>query len=255
MPTRKASGHHSPAALAARRANLQKARAAPRERIYRRSERRRAASLRNLAKAQAALRGHATRARLNALKHGLFARDFSPLSFRLLREDPAEYRAMLRLFRRVFLPQERPERELVTRLAQVFWRRLRLHRARAAREQEALCTTLETVTGSRPPLSADQTEDRAFLVVSALTTAPDLDKEELKFHSQWESLLRALVRKRSGNLAEFSYFSRPRDSRLVEVESLSLKGRRLEELSGEELKERLRYLPPHRLAAMERRNK
>ena len=61
--------------LAARRANLEKARAASRD-GYRRTEKRLRASRANLEKAIAARRGPEgnASARLNALKHGLFAK-------------------------------------------------------------------------------------------------------------------------------------------------------------------------------------
>ena len=55
---------------------------------------------RNLAKAQAALRapGGSKRSRMNALKHGLFAREFSSATLRRLGEDPQEFREMHRLW-------------------------------------------------------------------------------------------------------------------------------------------------------------
>ena len=255
MPPPKTSGHHSPAALAARRANLLKARAAPKARIYRPSGQRRAASRRNLAKAQAALRARRTRARLNALKHGLFTRDFSPQSCRRLREDPREYREMLRLFRRLFAPRERPERELVTRLAQTCWRRLRLFRAQAVREQEALRGALVSMPPTPRQLSEDETELRAHLVVATLFNFSGILNEALKLQSEIESLLRALLRKRSSGTLEFRMVAPRRDSRLVEVESLGLGGRSLDDLSEAELMERLRYLHPDRILAMHRRGK
>jgi hypothetical protein len=252
-PPLPASGHHSEAALAARRANLLKARAAPQARIYRPTEKRRAASRRNLAKAQAALRARRTSARLNALKHGLFAREFGAPAFRRLGENPREFQEMRRLFRRAFAPRERPERELVERLAETCWRRLRLLRAQARREQEALGAALASLPASRRPLTEEETEGRAHLLLSTLGTLPWNPEEELKLQSEIESLLRALLRKRSGGQLEFRRLSRRRDSRLVEVESLSLGGRALDALSDEELTERLRYLTPQRLHTMHRR--
>lgn len=253
MPPAQTSGHHSPAALAARRANLAKAHAAPKSRVYRPTEKRQAASRRNLLKAQAALRGRRTAARLNALQHGLFAREFDAETFRRLREDPQEYREILRLLRRAFRPQEVPERELVTRLAQTCWRRLRLCRAFAAREQLELRQALESIPALPQPLSEEETAARANLLLSTIAMFVWDPEEEPKLLSEMESLLRALLRKRSSGRLEYHRNLRRRDSRLVEVDSLGLHGRALEELSEEELTERLRYLHPSRLLAMQRR--
>jgi len=46
---------------------------------------------------------------------------------------------------------------------------------------------------------------------------------------------------------------RRRESRLAEVESLALGERRIDDLSEEELMERLRYLRPERIMEMDRR--
>jgi len=236
-------GHQSPAALAARRANLLKPRVAPRERIYRPTEKRAAASLRNLSKAQAALRTRrgSARPRMNALKHGLFGREFSPATLRRLGEDPQEYREMQRLFRRLFVPRERPERELVTRLAQTCWRRLRLFRAQAHREHETLRRVLASVPAARRPLGPEETELRAQLMGVALFDFSRTVEEALKLQSQIECLLRALLRKRSSGTLEFRMVAPRRDSRIAEVESLSLDGRTLAEMPDAELIERLRY--------------
>jgi len=96
-------GARSPQALAARRANLAKARAAPRDVIYRPTEKRQAASRANLQKALAARKtpkGNAA-ARLNALKHGLFAKQVVAASVARLGEDPKAFAEHLRLFERV----------------------------------------------------------------------------------------------------------------------------------------------------------
>jgi len=248
-----ASGHSSQAALAARRANLLKARAAPQRRIYRSTEKRRAASRRNLRKAQAALRSRRSAARLNASKHGLFARDFSAAALRQLGEDPREYQQMLRLVRRAFAPRELPEKQLVTRLAQTCWRRLRLFRAQAVRERESLGAALAAVPRASYPLSEEETELRAHLMLSSLFSFSGILKEALKLQSEVECLLRALLRKRSSGTLEFKMVSPRRESRLAEVESLALAGRSVDDLSEEELIERLRYLSPGRILAMHRR--
>src|SRR5690348_12285107 len=100
----------SAAALASRRANLERARAAPREKIYRSTEKRLAASRANLAKAIAARRsprGNAS-ARLNALRDGLFVRDVAG-SVPCMGEDPAEFRAHHHLYFRIFAPADDEE--------------------------------------------------------------------------------------------------------------------------------------------------
>jgi len=246
------SGHHSPAALAARRANLLKARAAPRERIYRSTEKRRTASRRNLAKARAAraTRRGTRRPRLNAVKHGLFTHEFSPATLRRLGEDPQKFREMQRLFRRLLSPRERPERELVRRLCETCWRRLRLFRARARQEQESLRKALEKVPCARDPLGPFETELRAqFLGIGLFDLGRTVD-EGLKLHSQIECLLRTLLRKRSAGTEEFHMLSPRRDSRIAEVKSLSLEEKPLAEMTEEELTERLLYFPFGRLSEL-----
>ncbi len=252
-PKTSTSGHHSDAALAARRANLLKARAAPKERIYRPTPKRLAASRRNLAKAQAVLRSPRSRARLNALKHGLFAGKFTSAALVKLGENPREYREMVQLFRRLLQPRERPERELVERLAQTCWRRLRLFRAQAAREREALRRAVSSVPATHHTLSEEETELRAHLVVNSLFSFSGILAEALKLQSEIEGLLRALLRKRSSGAIEFRMAAGRRESRLAEVESLALGARSVDDLSQEELIERLRYLRPERILAMSRR--
>jgi hypothetical protein len=243
-------GHHSPAALAARRANLLKARAASRERIYRPTEKRQAASRRNRFKAHAALRTRrgSKRPRLNALKHGLFTHEFSSATLRRLGEDPQEFREMQRLFRRLLAPRERPERELVRRLCETCWHHLRLFRSR--QEQESLRKALEKVPRARGPLGPFETELRAqFLGIGLFDLSRTVD-EGLKLHSQIECLLRTLLRKRSAGTEEFHMLSPRRDSRIAEVESLSLEEKPLAEMTEEELTERLRYFPFDRLSEL-----
>jgi hypothetical protein len=245
-------GHHSPAAIAARRANLLKARAAPSERVYRSTEKRRAASRRNLQKAQAALRTRrgSRRARLNAMKHGLHTHEFSPATLLRLGEDPKEFREMHGLFRRLLGPRERPERELVRRLCETCWRRLRLFRARARQEQDGLRQALEKVPRAHHVLGVEETELRAqFLGVALFDLSRTVD-EALKLHSQIECLLRTLLRKRSAGTLEFNMLSRRRDSRVAQVESLSLEAKQLAEMTEAEITDRVSYFPLERLQAM-----
>jgi hypothetical protein len=96
----------SPEALAARRANPERARAAPKEVIYRTTEKRQAASRANLQKAIEARKtpeGNSS-ARMNALKHGLNSKNVA-VSVPRLGEDPEEFREHLESFKRFFRPQ------------------------------------------------------------------------------------------------------------------------------------------------------
>jgi hypothetical protein len=142
----------------------------------------------------------------------------------------------------------------VRRLGQTCWRRLRLFRAQAVREQEALREALVSAPAPRSRLSEDETELRAHLVLATLCNFSGILQEALKLQSEMESLLRALLRKRSSGAVEFRMASPRRDSRLVEVESLELGGRSLDDLSEAELVERLRYLHPNRILEMHRRS-
>lgn len=200
-------------ALAARRANLQKARAAPRERIYRWTKKRRAASRANLRKAQAARRtrrGNAS-ARLNALKHGLYATAHPRASVRRLGERPGEFAAHRRRFERLFVPEDDEETRIVQRLADACWRRLRFFRA-AARWEAGRLKQILARAPRRPRLDVMDTEDRARALVLALSTTYDtMELESNKLNSGIEAQLRALLRKRSGGAIEFRFFSPRRD--------------------------------------------
>jgi len=110
--------------LAARRANLEKAWAASRG-AYRATEKRLQASRADIEKAIAARRspeGNAS-VRLNALKHGLFARRTVAASVAWLGEDPAEFERHLALFDRMFIPGNEEEKAIVRGLEETVWRR------------------------------------------------------------------------------------------------------------------------------------
>ena len=234
-------------ALAARRANLLKARAAPRENVYRPTQKRRAASRANLQKAQAARRrprGNA-RARLNALKHGLYAAASVGESVGRLGESRRDFAAHRRRLARLFAPQDEEERRLVERLADACWRRLRFFRAASRWEARRLKQILR-----RAPrlavLDVGQTRARASALVLALSyTADVIDRESTKYNSQIEACLRALLRARSGGAVEFHFFSPRRDpgSRPAGRDpfrdpSLAI------DLSLEELAQQLEVMPP-----------
>lgn len=247
-------------ALAARRANLRKARAAPRELIYRSTEKRRAASRANLQKALAARRAAQDKgaAPANNLKHGLYAYAAATdrQSLRRLGESPQEFAAHRRRIERLFAPQDDEEKRLVSRLADACWRRLRLFRAAARWEADRLKQILARAP-RLPRLDAADTEDRAIALVMAFPYTLDaIDRESSRLNSQIEALLRALLRKRSNGAIEFKLFSPRRDpgSRAAsgalddddadDLDALDDESDLFYELPFEELARRLQALPP-----------
>lgn len=201
--SRKPKRQMSELALASRRANLAKARAAPREKIYRPTEKRQAASRANLAKAIAARKspeGNAS-ARLNALRHGLYARKVAA-SVKRLGESSLEFRQHHALFYNLFAPQDALERKWVERLANTSWKRLRFLRALAQWETDRLKETLESV----PPsifLSADQTLERAYILSRALAAFAERLGPLGRFHSRIDRLIRKLLHNRGGTTSKF----------------------------------------------------
>jgi hypothetical protein len=84
-----------------------------------------------------------------------------------------------------------------------------------------------------------ETELRAnFLGIRLFDLSRTVD-EALKLQSQIECLIRTLLHKRSAGTTEFLMLSPRRDSRIAQVESLSLEGKPLAEMTDEELTERL----------------
>ncbi len=228
----------SPAELAARRANLQKAHAAPEEVIYRATARRRAASRANMQKAIAWRRspgGNAV-ARLNALKHGAFARTLADTVQRL-REDPAEFQRHLRLFRQAYVPQDKKEALLVQRLAETTWRRLRLFHAQARWETDRLHALFAAAPSPRS-LTPEETERRALALLYTLNRWDTLLREAAKLESRVEYLLRVLLWRRSAGTIKFKSFRPRRDAFLTETREFSL----------EEVMDRLQYFTPRRRA-------
>ncbi len=200
--------------LAARRANLEKARAASSV-GYRRTEKRLRASRANLEKAIAARRGPEgnASARLNALKHGLFANQTLAASVDRLREDKEEFVQHLRLFERVFVPADEEEKRIVKGLAETMWRRLRFFRAQACWEKERL----ERIFAGAPTpaqLGLNDTVARADGLTLALMEFEAFFRELTKLESQVEFWLRKLIRKRSQGELRWKGFS-PRRDRLI----------------------------------------
>ncbi len=219
-PARKRKYRLTARALAARRANFAKARLAPKEIIYRPSEKRRAASRANLAKAIAARKspkGNAA-ARMNALKHGLFAREVEA-SVRRLGESPQEFRAHRARFERCFFPQDEVEKQLVERLAFTVWRRLRLFRGQARWESVRVKKLLDAPPPGGIPL-ARATAASGHALGEIFYNLGDFFDQLSRLQCQVESVLRALVRKRSGGAMDFKVYAPRRESRLTKPSSV-----------------------------------
>jgi hypothetical protein len=203
--------------LSSRRANLAKARAASRG-ACRPTEKRLQASRANLLKAIAARRspeGHAA-ARLNALKHGLFARRTVADSVTWLGEDPAEFERHLALFDRIFIPGNEEEKAIVRGLAETVWRRLWLFHAQARWEKERLHSIFaEAPTPAK--LDLDDTVARANGLTLGLMEFDAFFREVSKLESQVEFWLRKLIRTRSHGKLRWKGFSPRRDSVMDEL--------------------------------------
>jgi len=187
----------SEAALAARRANLLKARAAPRDRIYRRTRRRREASRRNIQLALAWRRspeGNA-RARLNAFQHGLAAKT-SPELRAALGESPEDFARHLELISRVFLPRDKEEGRLVERLAQATWQHIRVFRAQARLERFAW-RRLIARAGKARRLTLQEFSDRAGEVSKLFVEARLVESEAFQLEQRIERILESLIRERA----------------------------------------------------------
>jgi hypothetical protein len=204
--------------LATRRANLVKARAAASE-AYRPTEKRLRASRANLDKAIAARRtprGNAA-ARLNALKHGLFAKQTLADSVDRLGEDKDEFDRHLRLFERVFVPADEEEKRIVRGLAQTVWRRLRFFHAQACWEKERL-QSMFAEAPAPDRLSLEDTLARADGLALALLQFEAFFRELGKLESQVEFWLRKLIRKRSDGKLRWKGFSPRRDPEMKRFE-------------------------------------
>jgi hypothetical protein len=165
--------------LAARRANLQKAQAVPREIRYRMTEKRLAACRRNLAKARAVpreIRFRPTEKRLAAnranlckarekartegatLRHGMSCRTLQA-SLAAAGETLQAFEGFFRRFADLFRPKDKMETTLVQGLAHASWRRLRAFRVRARWEARKLAQVLREFQRRRRAREAREAED------------------------------------------------------------------------------------------------
>jgi hypothetical protein len=148
------------------------------------------------------------RRRYHTVKHGLTAgRHSLEESMAALGENPAEFKALAGLIERTFVPKNLPEYEVVQRLASAIWRRLRLYKAAARWEADALRQALSSgpQVGS---LSVDETQMRACGVMTLLLDETLLSRSRFQLLAQVERQLRALVKIRSGGKAKFHFISR-----------------------------------------------
>jgi hypothetical protein len=148
------------------------------------------------------------RRRYHVLKNGLGAGVCSlEESMAALGEDPAEYKGLAELVERTFVPKNLPEYEVVQRLAGAIWRRLRLYKAAARWEAEALRQAL----GSGPEaesLTVDETHLRACGVMTLLLNDTHLSGSRFQLLAEVERQFRALLKIRSGGKAKFRFLSR-----------------------------------------------
>ncbi len=192
----------TPAALAAKRANLVKANAVLKELGCVITGKRQAASRANLAKGRAARKraGYAS-VRMNGLKDGLFAEDIVA-SGEILGEDLREYEEHRRQFERVFVPEDDIEKKLVRRLADTVWRRLRFYRA-ILRWEKAELEEIFTRAGAGERLTAEETEQRAIELAALLGTYEQAFDRAALLQRKMATVLRALLGKRSEGKIKF----------------------------------------------------
>jgi len=148
------------------------------------------------------------RRRYHTLKHGLGAGSSSlEESAAALGEDPVELKAFAGLIERTFVPRNLPEYEVVQRLAEAIWRRLRLYKAAAHWEAEALRQALSSGPQVER-LSVEETKMRACGVMMLLVDETRLSRSRFQLLAQVERQLRALLKIRSRGKARFRFISR-----------------------------------------------
>jgi len=148
------------------------------------------------------------RRRYHVLKHGLGIGVCSlEESMAALGEDPAEFKALAELIERTFVPKNLPEYEVVRRLAGAIWRRLRLFKAAAQWEAEALRRALSAGPEAES-LTVNETHLRACGVMTLLLDEALVSRSRSELLAQVERHFRALLKIRSGGKAKFRFLSR-----------------------------------------------
>ena len=148
------------------------------------------------------------RRRYHTLKHGLGVGACSlEESMAALGEDPAEFKALAGLIERTFVPKNLPEYEVVQRLAGALWRRLRLYKAAAHWEADALRQALSSGPEVKS-LTVDETRLRAYGVMTLLLDETHLSRNRFQLLAEVERQFRALMKIRSGGRAKFHFISR-----------------------------------------------
>jgi hypothetical protein len=158
------------------------------------------------------------RRRYHGLKYGLGAGVCSlEESMAALGEDPAEFKALAGLIEHTFVPKNLPEHEVVQRLAGAIWRRLRLYKAAAHWEADALRQALSSGPEAES-LTVDETHIRAFGIMTLLLNEALLSRSRFQLLAEVERQLRALLKIRSGGKAKFRFISRQTSKAQRELE-------------------------------------
>jgi len=158
------------------------------------------------------------RRRFHTMKDGL-GKGSSSLeeSMAVLGEDPAEFKSFLALIERTFVPKDLPERQVVRRLASGIWRRLRLFKAAARWEEDALRQALSSGP-ELADLTVDETLVRAYAVMTLLLDETRLDQSRGQLLAEVERQFRDLIRIRSGGKAKFRTVTRQASKEERELE-------------------------------------
>jgi hypothetical protein len=148
------------------------------------------------------------RRRYHTLKHGL-GKGASSLeeSMAALGEDPADFNSLRRLIECAFVPKNLPEYEVVLRLAEGIWRRLRLYKAAARWEEDSLRQALSS-GHDMESLTVDETRLRAYGIMTLLLDEPRVVRSRFQLLAEVERQFRALLKIRSGGKAKFHFISR-----------------------------------------------
>ena len=180
----------TPRRLAALRANLEKARAAPKEKIYRHTDKRRAANLANLAKAQAVLASQRAQAQAEAPggpTAGADTRGYSPGKDKARAPaHPAELPDLLQGLKRVFFPpaaegESPPELDpetdaLLMKTARALLRPRQIFRREGRREIHQIMELLTTAAARPEPLTPAEAILLAQQIVKALPLGEAWDR-------------------------------------------------------------------------------